>query len=137
MMPEISLSGVLIVAAVAFAVPLVVGLAPMLRLPSVLLEIAARIVIGPSVLGLAEVDEPLRILALIGLAFLLFLAGLEIDLNRLLHGGALRSSVTGFVLTLVIAFAAALGLAAAGLIHAPLLVAIMLSATSLGIVVPV
>jgi Kef-type K+ transport system membrane component KefB len=137
MMPEISLSGVLIVAAVAFAVPLVVGLAPMLRLPSVVLEIVAGIVIGPSVLGLAEVDEPLRILALIGLAFLLFLAGLEIDLNRLLHGGALRSSVTGFVLTLVIAFAAALGLAAAGLIHAPLLVAIMLSATSLGIVVPV
>src|SRR3954454_21922056 len=118
MMPEISLSGVLIVAAVAFAVPLVVGLAPMSRLPSVVLEIVAGIVIGPSVLGLAEVDEPLRILALIGLAFLLFLAGLEIDLNRLLHGGALRSSVTGFVLTLVIAFAAALGLAAAGLIHA-------------------
>jgi Kef-type K+ transport system membrane component KefB len=116
---------------------LVLGLAPMLRLPSVVLEIVAGIVIGPSVLGLAEVDEPLRILALIGLAFLLFLAGLEIDLNRLLHGGALRSSVTGFVLTLVIAFAAALGLAAAGLIHAPLLVAIMLSATSLGIVVPV
>jgi Kef-type K+ transport system membrane component KefB len=137
MMPEISLSGVLIVAAVAFAVPLVLGLAPMLRLPSVVLEIVAGIVIGPAVLGLAEVDEPLRILALIGLAFLLFLAGLEIDLNRLLHGGALRSSVTGFVLTLVIAFAAALGLAAAGLIHAPLLVAIMLSATSLGIVVPV
>jgi Kef-type K+ transport system membrane component KefB len=137
MMPEISLTGVLIVAAVAFAVPLLLGLAPALRLPSVVLEIVAGIVIGPAVLGIVEVDEPLRFLALIGLAFLLFLAGLEIDLERLLRGGALRSSATGFVLTLVIASVVALGLAAIGLAQAPLLVAIMLSATSLGIVVPV
>jgi Kef-type K+ transport system membrane component KefB len=137
MMPEISLTGVLVVAVVAFAVPLVLGLAPSLRLPSVVVEIVAGIVIGPAVLGIAGVDEPLRILALIGLAFLLFLAGLEIDLGRLLHGGALRNSVVGFALSLAIAFVVALGLAAAGLIKAPLLVAIMLSATSLGIVVPV
>ena len=137
MMPEISLTGVLIVAAVAFAAPLMLGFVPALRLPSVVLEIVAGIVIGPNGLGIAEVDEPLQVLALIGLAFLLFLAGLEIDLDRLLHGGALLSSATGFALTLVIAVAVSLGLAAVGLIHAPLLVAIMLSATSLGIVVPV
>ncbi|MEJ7631579.1 MAG: cation:proton antiporter [Rubrobacteraceae bacterium] len=137
MMPEISLAGVLIVAAVAFAVPLLLGLAPSLRLPSVVLEIVAGIVIGPAILGLVEVDLPLQVLALIGLAFLLFLAGLEIDLSRLLHGGALRISAAGFALTLVISFAVALGLGAAGLIQAPLLIAIMLSATSLGIVVPV
>src|SRR3712207_6620362 len=137
MMPGISLAAVLVVAAVAFAVPLVLGLAPSLRLPSVVLEIVAGIVIGPAVLGIAGVDETLRILALIGLAFLLFLAGLEIDLGRLLHGGALRNSVVGFALSLAVAFVVALGLAAAGLIQAPLLVAIMLSATSLGIVVPV
>ena len=35
MMPEISLVGVLIVAAVAFVVPLALGLAPALRIPSV------------------------------------------------------------------------------------------------------
>ena len=136
-MPEISLTGMLVVAAVAFAVPLLLGLAPELRLPSVVLEIVAGIVIGPAVLGITEVDEPLRILALIGLAFLLFLAGLEIDLGRLLHGGALRTSLVGFALSFAIAFGIALGLAAAGLIQAPLLVAIMVSATSLGIVVPV
>ena len=137
MMPEISLTAVLMVAAVAFLVPLGLGLAPSLRLPSVVLEIVAGIVIGPQVLGIAEVDEPLQILSLIGLAFLLFLAGLEIDLNRLLGGGALWSTGAGFAVSLMVAFVIALGLAATGIVRSPLLVAIMLSATSLGIVVPV
>jgi Kef-type K+ transport system membrane component KefB len=136
-MPEISLVGVLIVAAVAFVVPLALGLIPALRVPSVVVEIVAGIVIGPAVLGIVEVDAPLRFMSLLGLAFLLFLAGMEIDLGGLLRGGALRSAVLGFVLSLVIAFGIGLLLGAAGLIRSPLLVAIMLSATSLGIVVPV
>ena len=135
-MPEISLTGVLIVAAVAFAVPLGLGLFPSVKLPSVVLEILAGVVIGPAVLGLVEVDLPLEVLALIGLAFLLFLAGSEIDLERL-RGGRLRGSATGFVLSLLLALGVAFALGAAGLIEAPLFVAIMLSATSLGIVVPV
>src|SRR3712207_9446330 len=85
----------------------ILGLAPSLRLPSVVLEIVAGIVIGPQVFGIAEVDEPVRILALIGLAFLLFLAGLEINLHQLLRGRALRSTGAGFVLSLAIAFAIA------------------------------
>jgi Kef-type K+ transport system membrane component KefB len=83
MMADISLTGVLVVAAVAFTVPLILGLTPTLRLPSVVLEIAAGIVIGPAILGLVDEDLPLQVLALLGLAFLLFLAGLEIDLNSL------------------------------------------------------
>ncbi|MBA2713720.1 MAG: cation:proton antiporter, partial [Rubrobacteraceae bacterium] len=136
MMPEISLTGVLVVAAVAFAVPLLLGLLPSLRLPSVVLEIVVGVVIGPAVLGLVEVDLPLRVLALIGLAFLLFLAGLEIDLGRL-RGGRLRSAASGFALSVALALVVAFALRAAGLIEAPLFVAIMLSATTLGIVVPV
>lgn len=137
MMPEISLVGVLIVAAVAFVVPLVLGLVPALKVPSVVVEIVVGIVIGPAVLGLVEVDGPLRFMSLLGLAFLLFLAGTEIDLGGLLRGGALRSAGVGFALSLAIAFGVASLLGVVGLIQAPLLVAIMLSATSLGIVVPV
>jgi Kef-type K+ transport system membrane component KefB len=60
-----------------------------------------------------------------------------IDLDRL-RGGTLRSAATGFTLSLAIAFGIASGLKAAGIVHAPLLVAnILLSATALGIVVPV
>jgi Kef-type K+ transport system membrane component KefB len=136
MMADISLTGVLVVAAIAFTVPLVLGLAPTLRLPSVVLEIVAGIVIGPAILGLVEVDLPLQVLALLGLAFLLFLAGLEIDLDRL-RGARLRSAAAGFVISLAVALGIGLGLYAAGLIQAPLLVAIILSSTSLGIVIPV
>jgi Kef-type K+ transport system membrane component KefB len=136
MMADISLTGVLVVAAIAFAVPLVLGLAPTLDLPSVVLEIVVGIVIGPAIFGLVEVDLPLQILALLGLAFLLFLAGLEIDLDRL-RGARLRSAATGFVVSLVVALGIGLGLYAAGIIQAPLLVAIILSSTSLGIVIPV
>jgi Kef-type K+ transport system membrane component KefB len=136
MMPEISLTGVLVVAAVAFAVPLLLGLFPSLRLPSVVVEIVVGIVIGPAVLGLVDVDLPLQVLTLIGLAFLLFLAGLEIDLERL-RGPLLRSAAGGFVLSVALALVFAFVLLAAGVIEAPLFVAIMLSATALGIVVPV
>jgi Kef-type K+ transport system membrane component KefB len=136
MMPDISLTGVLVVAAVAFLVPLGLGLVLSLRVPAVVCEIVAGVLIGPAVFGLVEVDLPLRVLALIGLAFLLFLAGLEIDLDRL-RGPRLRSAAVGFVLTLMIALGVAFVLDLAGLIRAPLLVAIILSATSLGIVIPV
>ena len=136
MMPNISLTGVLVVAAIAFTVPLVLGLAPTLHLPSVVLEIVAGIVIGPAILGLVEVDLPLQVLALLGLAFLLFLAGLEIDLDHL-RGARLHSAAAGFVVSLAVALGIGLGLYAGGLIEAPLLVAIILSSTSLGIVIPV
>jgi len=136
MMPDVPLVGVLVVAAVAFAVPLGLGLVPSVRVPSVVLEIAAGIVLGPAILGLVEVDVALEVLALIGLAFLLFLAGLEIDLDRL-RGERLRSAATAFLVSLALALGVALALRAMGLIQAPLFVAIMLSATALGIVVPV
>lgn len=129
-------SDLLLVALVAFLAPLLLGLAPQLRLPAVVLEIVAGIAIGPSGLGLVAVSEPVSVLALIGLAFLLFLAGLEIDLGRL-RGPVLRLSVAAFAASFTIAVAAALVLAALGLVGTPLLVAIVLSATSLGVVIPV
>src|ERR687894_1048332 len=118
MMAEISLTGVLAVAAIAFAVPLVLGLAPSLRLPSVVLEIVAGIVIGPAVLGFVEVDVPLQVLALLGIAFLLFLAGLEIDLDRL-RGVRLRSAAIGFVVSLAVSVGIRLGVFSTGLVGAP------------------
>src|SRR5919202_2475312 len=119
MMPDISLTGLVIVAAIAFLVPLGLGLVPSLLVPSVVLEIAAGILIGPAVLGLVEVDLPLRVMALLGVAFLLLLAGLEIDLDRL-RGPRLRSAIAGFVISLAIALGIGLGLYSVGLVEAPL-----------------
>lgn len=135
-MPAVSFSGLLVVALVAVAAPLLVGLLPWIRVPAVVLEIVAGIVLGPSGLGWVKVDLPIQILAVIGLAFLLFLAGLEIDIAGL-RGPVLRRAGIGFGLTLVLGVAVGLGFHAAGYVKSPLLIAVALSATSLGLVVPV
>src|SRR5215207_3037642 len=129
-------TNLLLVCTVAFAAPLVLGLFPRVQLPSVVLEIVAGIVIGPSVLGLAEVDASVEVIALLGLAFVLFLAGLEIDFDGL-RGPLLRLAGVAFALSFAIALGVSLGLDAAGLVDTPLLVAIILCATSLGVLVPV
>jgi Kef-type K+ transport system membrane component KefB len=131
-----SFTDLLIVAAVAFAAPFVLGLFPRVRLPSVVLEIVAGIVIGPSLLGIVEVDQAIEVVALIGLGFVLFLAGLEIEFEKL-RGQVLRLTALGFAISFGIAVGVGLVLSAAGLVDTPLLVAIILCATSLGVLVPV
>ena len=133
---EISFTSLAIVAATGFVAPLAIGLVPKLRLPNVVLEIVLGILIGPSVLGWAKVDEPVQIMSLIGLSFLLLIAGLEVDYERL-RGRLLEVTGLGFVLSVAIGFAIGLGLDGAGLVNSPLLIAIMFSATGLGIVIAV
>jgi Kef-type K+ transport system membrane component KefB len=135
-MPDVSFTNLFIVCLVAAGAPLLLGLAPRVRLPSVILEIVAGIVLGPSVLGWVRVDLPVQILGLIGLAFLLFLSGLEIDPRRL-RGRLLRLALLGYVITLALGMPIGFGLHGAGWVQSPLLLAIALSATSLGLVVPV
>ena len=132
---QLSFTSVAVVAAVAVVVPLVLDLAHV-RLPAVVLEIFLGIMIGPQVLGWAELDEPVRVLALLGLAFLLLLAGLEIDLN-LLRGRVLRLTLVSFGLSFALALLAGYGLRTVGLVRSPLLIAIILSATGLGIILPI
>jgi Kef-type K+ transport system membrane component KefB len=131
-----SFTDLLIVVAVAFAAPFVLGLAPGLRLPAVVLEIVAGIVVGPSVLGWVEVDDTVAVLSTIGLAFLLFLGGLELDFARL-RGAVLRLSALGYAVSFGLAVAVGLALGVGGLVDTPLLVAIALGSTSLGVLIPV
>src|SRR5438477_2918635 len=133
---EIDFTNLLIVAAPAFAAPLALGLVPALRLPAVVLEIVLGIVLGPSVLGWAKVDDPVQLMSLLGLAFLLLLAGLEVEFEQF-RGRLLKLTGLGFILSLGIAFVFALGLHEAGLVKSPLLIAIIGAATSLGVVIPV
>lgn len=135
-MTEISFSNVVIVAAVAFSAPLILGLIPRLRFPPVVLEILLGIALGPSGVGWVRIDRPVQVLTLMGLAFLLFLAGLEVDLERL-RGRLLRLVAAGFAVSLALSVALSYALQTAGQIRSPLLVAIILSATALGLVAPV
>src|SRR5690242_3812099 len=135
-MPDVSFTSLLVVAAVAVLAPLAVGFAPRLRVPAVVLEIIGGIIIGPSGFGWVHVDLPVQILALLGLAFLLFLAGLGIDVHQL-RGRLLRFAVLGYLVTLVLGYGAGASFTAAGWVSQLLLLAIALAATSLGLVVPV
>jgi len=135
-MISISFDNLAIVVAVAFVAPLFLGIAPALRLPSVVLEIVAGIVLGPSVLGWVHIDAGVQVLALIGVGFLLLLAGIEIDYHQL-RGRQLEVALVAFAVSLGLALAACFGLHAAGVISAPFLTAVILSATSLAVVLPV
>jgi Kef-type K+ transport system membrane component KefB len=131
-----SFNGLAIVAVVAFLAPLALGLVPALRLPAVVLEILLGIAIGPDALGWVNVDDPIQVMSLLGLAFLLLLAGLEVEFE-MLRGTLLRVTALSFAASFALALVAGLVLDAAGVTGSPLLFAIMLSATSLGVVIPV
>jgi Kef-type K+ transport system membrane component KefB len=135
-MTVVSFNGLAIVAAVALVAPFALGLIPRLRLPAIVLEIILGIVIGPQVLGWVKVDTPIQVMSLLGLAFLLLLAGLEVEYDRF-RGRLLRLTTVGYVISFALALAIGFGLNAGGLVKSPMLVAIALSATSLGIVIPV
>lgn len=124
-----------IVAAVAAGVPLTLGLLR-IPLPGPVLEIVIGIALGPAALGVLEVDDTVRVASVLGLGFLLFLAGLEIDVQRF-RGEPARESAVGLGLTVALGLAAGYTLQAVGLAKNPLLVGIALMATSLGLVVPV
>lgn len=135
-MPEVGFTNLLVVCVIALVAPLTLGLAPRVRVPAVVLEIVAGVVLGPSVLGWVEADVVVSVVAVLGLAFLLFLAGLEIDLRRL-RGSVLRLALVGYVATLLLGLAVGGGFALVDWVRSPVLLAIALSATSLGLVVPV
>jgi Kef-type K+ transport system membrane component KefB len=133
---EIEFINLLIVAIAAFASPLLLGLFPSVRLPAVVVEIVAGIIIGPDGFGWVEFDTPVRLMSLLGLSFLLLLAGLEVEYDRF-RGRLLRLTGMGYVLSLAIALVIGFGLDLGGLVKSPLLIAIILSATGLGIIIPV
>lgn len=133
---EITHVDILIVAAVAALAPIIVDLPRRLRVPVVVAEIALGILVGPELLGLAESDDFIEALSTFGLAFLFFLAGMEIDFERI-RGAPVTRGVTGWLLSLAIGGALALALHQAGVIDATVLVALALATTALGTLMPI
>ena len=134
-MPNISFNSVLIIAAMAVVVPLISGLLPRLPVPGAALEVIAGILIGTSVLGWVRIDAPVQVLSDLGLGILLFLAGLEIDIERL-RGPLARLAVSAFAVSAVLALLCAYAFRLAGQARQPLLLAIILMSTSTGLLLP-
>ena len=134
-MLAISFNSVLIIAGISVVIPVVLGLLPRQPVPGAVLMVIAGIVVGPSVLGWVRIDAPVQVLSQLGLGMLLFLAGLEIDVDRL------RSPLSGlagvaFGVSAALAVVCALLFWLAGQAGQPFLLAIILMSTSAGLLLP-
>lgn len=126
----------LVVLFVAALAPLFHELPIRLRMPLVVLELLFGFAVGPQGLDLVANEGGLRTLSALGLSFLFFLAGLEIDFHKL-RGRPLALGAAGWALSIALALALALGLRAAGIVADPLLVAIVLATTAIGTLLPI
>jgi Kef-type K+ transport system membrane component KefB len=134
-MPAISFNSVLIIAGVAVLVPVVLGMMPRLPVPGAVLEVVAGILVGPSVLGWVRVDAPVQVLSDLGLGMLLFLAGLEIDVDAL-RGPLFRLAGSAFAVSAGLALLCGYAFQLAGQATHALLLAIILMSTSAGVLLP-
>lgn len=120
----------------AVLAPLLAGLALRRRVPEVVLLLVLGVVIGPHVLELAVPSEGVDTLRELGLGMLFLLAGYEVEVDELVGNGGRRALAT-WVLCLL----AALGLIAliglSDAVHAEIAVAIALTSTALGTLLPI
>ncbi|HCW8423343.1 monovalent cation:proton antiporter family protein [Staphylococcus aureus] len=140
-----------IVVLAAFLTPIIVNRLNINFLPVVVAEILMGIVIGNSFLNIVERDSILNILSTLGFIFLMFLSGLEIDFKafkkdkRARQGqnddessipGHLNLALTVFAFIMIISILLAYVFKWLGLVDDVLLMVIIISTISLGIVVP-
>lgn len=135
-MPPQHTHELLIVLLVAALAPLFNELPIRLRLPLVVLELVFGIVIGPQVLNLVDNHGSLKTLSALGLSFLFFLAGMDLDFAKL-RGRPLRHGTLGWMLSISVALTLTYALYAVGLVSDPVLVAVALSTTAIGTLLPI
>jgi Kef-type K+ transport system membrane component KefB len=129
------LDTLLYTAVVAALAPVLVALLPGPRIPQVVVLLAGGVLIGPEALGWADRAE-IDLLANVGLGFLFLLAGYELDLG-LFRERAGRLAMAGWLVTLALAAALVGALAAAGLVRAFVVVALGLTTTTFGTLLPI
>jgi Kef-type K+ transport system membrane component KefB len=124
-----------IVSLIAALTPILAGLLSRLRVPQVVILIIGGVVVGPQVLGWAE-PEGIDLISNVGLGFLFLLAGYELEL-RLFRERAGRLALTSWLVTAVIAIAVTGALAAVDFVRAFVPIAIGLTTTALGTLLPI
>lgn len=124
------------IALCAVIAPLLAGLIPRRLVPEVVLLLVGGILIGPSMLDLATTDEAIGMLRELGLGMLFLLAGYEIELKELTGRAGQRAGLT-WVTCLTLALALVWLIGAAGLIESEIAVAIALTSTALGTLLPI
>lgn len=129
------LTSLFVVVLVAAVTPVIVGLWSKARIPQVVVLILGGIVVGPQVLDLAE-PQSIALLANVGLGFLFLLAGYELEL-AVFRQRAGKLAIAGWLVSIALAGAVVGGLAALGLVKAFVPVALGLTTTALGTLLPI
>jgi Kef-type K+ transport system membrane component KefB len=135
-MEHVDVTNLIVVAvgmALAAAIP---ALLPRLPVPGVVLEIFIGAIIGPQVLDLVHPRVTMGFLASLGLGMIFLMAGLEAD-PVLLRGPPFRNALAGWLVSLLLGLAAAMLLFNGGLASAPMLTALALATTGIGVLMPV
>ncbi|OAI01329.1 cation:proton antiporter [Methylomonas methanica] len=128
---------VFVIALVAAFAPLLVKIPTRFRMPVVVAEMLLGMIVGPHIFNWVSPDGLVGMLGELGLTFLLFMVGLEINLEEI-QGKPLTIAVGGWLLSFTVAMACMYVVHAIGLIQAPpLLAAAALSTTALGILAPI
>ena len=127
---------VFVVMAVAVAAPLLAELRVGVRVPVVVLEVLLGILVGPHVLRLIEVDGFLSAMQIVGMAAVLFMAGMEIDFERI-RGRPLTLALAGWTASLGLGFLVVVLLHLIPGVLAPMMVILALITTGLGTLLPI
>jgi Kef-type K+ transport system membrane component KefB len=127
-----SLLAVFLVAAVT---PVLVAALPGPRIPQVVFFLIGGVIIGPHALGVADTAS-VQLVANAGLGFLFLLAGYELD-PVLLRQRPGRLAIAGWVISAALSLTAVAGLDAAGFVRDYVPVALALTTTALGTLLPI
>ena len=134
-MDTVHISSLVLIPLIAALAPLLsAGLVPVVRIPIVVFEIVLGVLLGPSILGWVQPTEFVSSLAQFGLAMLFFLAGNEIDFERI-RGRPLNRSVLGWLISLVAGVLT--GVLLAPSVGAGVFIGVALTSTALGTLMPV
>ncbi len=141
-----------IVATVAWLVPMLLNLFKLKKVPAVIVEIILGYFVGVYFLGSPDQESYhiLEFLALSGFIFLMFLSGLEIDVDQIIASfprkritvarflkNPLLVGLSSFIITLILSYLGALSLSSFASINSRWYFALIMVTTSVGIILPI
>ena len=135
-MPTSTAISLMVIAFIAVLAPISAELLRRFRIPSILIEILLGILIGPSLLSWAHTDSVINGLSGIGLCFLFFLAGFEINFSHLKGAPIIRGGV-GWLVSLVLGLGLGVILLWSGYVLSSLLIGLALTTTAIGTLMPI
>jgi Kef-type K+ transport system membrane component KefB len=124
------------ICAVAVAAPMLAEIPVGFRVPTVVLEVLLGMAVGPHGLDLVRFEGFVAVMFVFGMGATLFMAGMELDWARI-RGRPLLLAAEGWVFSLLLSFAIVGILHVVPFVRAPVMVALTLATTSLGVLLPI